>query len=140
LIYLSGFDHFLGGDQMSAEFTDFISSYDPDVQELARQTRALIFDVAPGVSEHVYPAMNVVRYGLDGNKLAGLVFYLSPLKDRVNLGFNHGTSLPDPKGLLEGTGKNLRHVKLRETRDVREPALRALLKAELSEAKHLRRA
>jgi hypothetical protein len=124
---------------MSAEFTNFLSSYHPDVQDLARQTRALIFDVAPGVSEHVYPAMRVVRYGLEGNKLAGLVFYLAPLKKGVSLGFNHGTSLPDPQGLLEGTGKNLRHVKLREARDMREPALRALLKAELSEAKRLRR-
>ena len=124
---------------MSKEFKDFLSSYSPAVQDLARQARALIFDVVPEISEHVYPVMKVIRYGLDGNKLAGLVFYLSPLKDRVNLGFHHGTSLPDPKGLLEGTGKNLRHVKLRKSENVREPALRALLKAEIAEATRLRK-
>ncbi|HEX8844840.1 MAG TPA: DUF1801 domain-containing protein [Pyrinomonadaceae bacterium] len=122
---------------MSREFDDFISSYQKEVQAIARQVRDLIFQVAPGVSEHVYPAMKVIRYGLEGNKMAGLVFFLMPLKDRVNLGFNHGTSLPDPKGLLEGTGKNLRHVKLKNVESVRAPALRALLKAELSEAKRL---
>ena len=74
--------------------------------------RALIFDVGPDVSEHVYPVLKVIRYGLEGNKMAGLVFFLMPHKERVNLGFNHGTSLPDPKGLLEGTGKNIRHVRL----------------------------
>ena len=120
---------------MSTEFNKLLSTYHKDVQDLARQVRALIFEVVPEVSENVYPAMNVVRYGLEGNKLAGLVFYLSPLKERVNLGFNHGTSLPDPKGLLEGTGKNLRHVKVRSAEDVRNPALRALLKAELSKVK-----
>lgn len=124
---------------MSTEFNDFLSSYSPVAQDLARQARALIFDVAPEVSEHVYPVMKVIRYGLDGNKLAGIVFYLAPLREGVNLGLHHGTSLPDPKGLLEGTGKNLRHVKLRKAEQVREPALRALLKAELSEATRLRK-
>ena len=114
---------------MSTEFDDLLSSYHPDVQAIARRVRALIFDVVPDVSEHVYPVLKVIRYGLEGNKMAGLVFFLMPHKERVNLGFNHGTSLPDPKGLLEGTGKNLRHVKLGDEEAVSNPALRGLLKA-----------
>lgn len=124
---------------MSKEFDDFLSSYPSNAQAIARKVRALIFDVAPDVSEHIYPVMKVIRYGLEGNKMAGLVFFLMPLKERVNVGFNHGASLPDPKGLLEGTGKNLRHVKLKDVEAVNNPALRTLLKAELSEAKRLRR-
>jgi hypothetical protein len=124
---------------MSTEFDDLLSSYHPDIQAIARRMRALIFDVAHDVSEHVYPVLKVIRYGLEGNKMAGLVFFLMPHKERVNLGFNHGTSLPDPKGLLEGTGKNLRHVKLGDEAAVSNPALRELLKAELLEARHLRR-
>jgi hypothetical protein len=123
---------------MGAEFDDLLSSYHPNIQAIARRVRALIFDVVPDVSEHVYPVMKVVRYGLEGNKMAGLVFFLMPHKERVNLGFNHGTSLPDPKGLLEGTGKNLRHVKLGDEGAVSNPALRGLLKAELLEARRLR--
>ena len=124
---------------MSTEFDDLLSSYHPDVQAIARRVRALIFDVVPDVSEHVYPVLKVIRYGLEGNKMAGLVFFLMPHKERVNLGFNHGTSLPDPKGLLEGTGKNLRHVKLGDEESVSNPALRGLLRAELLEARRLRR-
>jgi hypothetical protein len=127
------------GKQMSTEFDDFLSSYHHHVQAIARQVRALIFDVVPDVSEHVYPVLKVIRYGLKGNKMAGLVFFLMPHKDRVNLGFNHGTSLPDPKGLLEGTGKNLRHVKLGDEEAVSDLALRGLLKAELLAARRLRR-
>lgn len=123
---------------MSTEFDDLLSSYHPDIQAIARRVRALVFEVAPDVSEHVYPALKVVRYGLEGNKMAGLVFFLMPHKERVNLGFNHGTSLPDPTGLLEGTGKNLRHVKLNDEAAVGNPALRGLLKAELQEAKRQR--
>jgi hypothetical protein len=123
---------------MSTEFDDLLSSYHTDVQAIARRVRALIFDVVPDVSEHVYPVIKVIRYGLEGNKMAGLVFFLMPHKERVNLGFNHGTSLPDPKGLLEGTGKNLRPVKLRDEEAVSNPALRGLLEAELMEARRVR--
>jgi len=38
--------------------------------------------------------------------------YISPHKHHVNLGFYYGTSLSDPVGLLGGTGKHLRHVKI----------------------------
>ena len=120
---------------MGKEFDDFLSAYSPDVQKLAKQARKLIFEVTPGVSETVYPAMKVVRYGLQGNKMAGLVFGIMPTKAGVSLGFMHGTSLPDPQGLLEGTGKNLRHVKLKKKEDVDNPALRALVEAEIREAK-----
>jgi hypothetical protein len=123
---------------MSSEFQEFVSSYNQDVQKLASEARALIFDTIPSVSEHVYPAMKVIRYGLEGNKMSGLVCYLAPTKTGVSLGFNHGTSLPDPKGLLEGTGKNIRHVKLKKPEDVKAPALKALLKAELAEARRRR--
>ncbi len=39
--------------------------------------------------------------------------YVNTFSDHVNVGFFHGASLPDPAGLLEGSGKYMRHVKLR---------------------------
>jgi len=50
-------------------------------------------------------------------------------KKHVTFGFLRGTSLPDPAGLLEGAGKNLRHVKLRAVEDLSNPALRKLILA-----------
>ncbi|MGB9436225.1 MAG: hypothetical protein WBQ89_28505, partial [Candidatus Acidiferrum sp.] len=47
----------------------------------------------------------------------------------VTFGFLRGTSLPDPAKLLEGTGKHLRHVKLRAIEDLRKPALKKLIRA-----------
>jgi len=49
--------------------------------------------------------------------------------DDVNLGFYYGADLPDPEGLLQGTGKLLRHVKIREPKAIRSRALRRLLEA-----------
>ena len=48
-------------------------------------------------------------------------------KAHANLGFARGASLPDPAGLVEGTGKNLRHVKVRKPEDVDRPGMRELL-------------
>jgi hypothetical protein len=47
-----------------------------------------------------------------GSGYKGLVFVISPFKTHVNLGIVHGATLADPAGLLEGTGKVHRHVKL----------------------------
>jgi hypothetical protein len=48
-------------------------------------------------------------------------------KDHVICIFLRGTALSDPGKLLEGTGKSVRHVKLRTTADVRRPGLKKLI-------------
>ncbi len=53
--------------------------------------------------------------------------YVGVFKAHVNLGFFHGAELDDPAGMLEGSGKFMRHVKLRPNRPVDEPALEALV-------------
>jgi hypothetical protein len=50
-------------------------------------------------------------------------------KNHVTLGFHYGTSLKDPESLLEGTGKNIRHVKLRAVEDLQQKGLKNLLLA-----------
>ena len=49
--------------------------------------------------------------------------------DVVRLQFFRGTSLADPGGLLEGTGKEMRHVKVRLAKDLRTPQLKALVRS-----------
>lgn len=53
--------------------------------------------------------------------------YLAVSSRHVSLGFLRGTSLNDPGRLLEGTGKNLRHVKFRKVEDLERPGLRELI-------------
>ena len=53
--------------------------------------------------------------------------YVNAFAAHVNVGFFHGAELADPAGLLEGTGKYMRHVKLRPDRDVDAKALKALI-------------
>jgi hypothetical protein len=55
--------------------------------------------------------------------------HVGVFKDHINVGFFHGTSLPDPAGLLEGTGKFMRHVKVKPGLTFDKPALEALITA-----------
>jgi hypothetical protein len=55
--------------------------------------------------------------------------YVNAFKDHVNVGFYRGADLADPAGLLEGTGKRMRHVKLWPGRETDVAALGDLVAA-----------
>ena len=68
-------------------------------------------------------AEEAIKWGMPVYSQNGLVCYLRDYTSYVTLGFYQaGTALPDPDGLLEGTGRDMRHVKVRSAKDIR-PAL-----------------
>lgn len=65
----------------------------------------------------------------------GAFGYVNAFKDHVNVGFFCGALLDDPAGLLEGTGKRGRHVKLWPGREVDSAALGQLVQAAYADIK-----
>lgn len=61
--------------------------------------------------------------------------YVNAFKAHVNVGFFRGTEIADPKRLLEGTGKFMRHVKLSPERDLDTAALTKLIKTAYTDMK-----
>lgn len=61
--------------------------------------------------------------------------YVNAFTAHVNVGFFRGAELADPKGLLEGTGKVMRHVKLSPGRDVDSAALTKLIETAYDDMK-----
>jgi hypothetical protein len=61
--------------------------------------------------------------------------YVNVFKTHVNVGFFVGAALSDPFGLLEGTGRRMRHVKVRPGASLNAPALSALIQAAYAEVK-----
>ena len=59
--------------------------------------------------------------------------YVNTFKSHVNVGFFRGALLADPAGLLEGSGKRMRHVKLTADSEPNVAALRALISAAYAE-------
>ncbi len=108
-----------------------LAGYGEDVQALALRARALIREAFPEAVEMVDGPARLIGYGTD-RTYRGLVCGIALQRGYVNLMFARGAELPDPAGLLAGTGKRARHVKLRRTEDVEHPAVRGLLDAALA--------
>ena len=93
------------------------------LQEVVMHLRALVKKSIPKVKEDVNP------WHIPIFESNGPICYYMAGKNHVTLGFIRGTSLHDPEGLLQGTGKNLRHVKIKSVADLNQKGLRELLKS-----------
>jgi hypothetical protein len=114
-------------------FEEAISRSSSRVADIARLLRELILEIDPDVVEVPWPTQQIIGYGVGPKKMTEHYCYIAPQQEYANLGFYYGAVLPDPEGLLEGTGKNLRHVKVREAVEVSGPALRQLVQLALEE-------
>ena len=112
----------------TSEFTELLARYSPEVRHLALGARGLVLEVFPEATEQVDFPSKLIAYSV-GLKMSDVVCVITPLKSAVNLGFYRAVDLPDPHGLLEGTGKLHRHVKIKTAEELRSPALRQLLEA-----------
>lgn len=98
-----------------------------EMQEIAEALRMLIAEVLPDVTEVVWEKQRIAGYGIGPKKMSEQFCYIAPMKNHVNFGFYYGAHLDDPSTLLEGTGKSLRHIKIRSKKEVAKPELRKLL-------------
>lgn len=105
-------------------FDELLADVDEELQEVAHAARLLVRGIAPRAEERVEPSWGGYLLFQSGGVT---VCFLSAHQRHVSLGFSQGTSLPDPEGLLQGSGKNQRHVKLRALEDV--PRVRGLVEA-----------
>lgn len=96
------------------------------------------FEVIRGCGDDVRELLH------DGHPTAcvgGAAFvYVNAFKAHVNVGFFRGAEIADPKGLLEGSGKFMRHVKLRPGSDFDDVALRELIRTAYADMKERLRA
>ncbi|HLC05429.1 MAG TPA: DUF1801 domain-containing protein [Anaerolineales bacterium] len=66
-----------------------------------------------------------------GKGYKDMAFVISPQKSHVNLGIARGAELPDSFGLLRGSGKVHRHVRITSLEDLANPDLRRLMESAL---------
>ena len=115
---------------MSSELEPFLATYSPVIQQLALKLRALIREVMPEAIEQLDAPAHLIGYGLD-RTYKGLICGITLHTAHINLMFARGTELPDPVGLLAGTGKRARHIKIQQAADLENPAIETLLRAAL---------
>jgi hypothetical protein len=105
-----------------ASFDDYLEDQTLKNQKVVRALRQFVKRIAPKLTE-------TVKWGNGcwvGKK--GPVAYVYSDTDFVQFGFFHGSALKDPKGLLEGKGQYVRHIKVRRPAEIDERAFAALLR------------
>ncbi len=112
-------------------FDELLAISEEGVRPVAQALRQVICEVDPETCEVVRLGDRAATYGVGPRKMIDGYAYILPHKGWVNLGFYQGVYLADPESLLEGTGRKMRHVKVRSADDANQPAVRALLKAAL---------
>lgn len=113
-----------------ADLATLLEPHTPTVRDVFGAVRALTRDVMPDAQEQVDLPDRVLAFGFGppgGVRMRGLAVGLIPHTAHVNVQLADGAQLDDPSGIVEGTGKRIRHVKCRSLEDVALPALRALL-------------
>jgi hypothetical protein len=90
-------------------------------KDVVKGLRALVKKTIAGCEEYVNP-WKIPSFDSDGTVCGFMTG-----KEHVTFIFLRGAALTDPEGLLEGTGKSVRHVKVRTAADVKQPALKKLI-------------
>ena len=110
-------------------FDELLVGVEPELSAIARRLRDMIRAVDASAVETVRLGDNAATYGVGPKKMTDGYAYIMPMRGYINLGFYQGALLADPERLLEGTGKGLRHVKIRSLADANRPSVRALVAA-----------
>lgn len=108
--------------------------YGDGIQKVVLAARKLILEEAREASEFVYEVYTIADHFTFTERPSDAFVFTTTHANWVNLGFNFGSQLPDPKGLLRGEGKWIRHVRLAQAADLDAPGVRELVRAAIAQA------
>jgi hypothetical protein len=112
-----------------AALKKFLRPYDRDIQKLALNLRALLLEELAPCYENIYDAYSAVAIGYGtSERLGDGIFHIAVYSKHVNLGFNEGATLDDPKGILQGNGNRIRHISIKSESDLARPEIRAYIR------------
>lgn len=106
-----------------ASWDENLASHAPSVQAAARDLEALIREEFPAVVVRYDPGNGLLAFGRS-MQMRDLLFALIPHAGWVNLQLADGALLPNEDGRIEGTGKRIRHIKVRSAEEARSARLR----------------
>jgi hypothetical protein len=122
-------------DTKFGTFEELMEMTVPEIRPIARRLREIVADIDPNHVEVVRLGDRAATFGVGPKKMSEAYTYILPHNKWVNLGFFRGSLLPDPAGLLEGTGAKMRHVKIRSVAEAEQAAVRRLIEVSLAERK-----
>ena len=109
-----------------AQLDGFLVKFTPEIAARARRVLAKMRQRLPGAVELVYDNYNALAIGFSpSERVSEAIFSIAVFPRNVSLFFlQKGIALPDPSHRLEGSGKVVRHVKLKDAGELDDPAIR----------------
>ena len=121
-----------------AQLDSFIDRYTPEVAGDARQALAFMRARLPTATQLVYDNYNALVIGFGGtDKVGDIILSIALYPRYVTLFFLRGVELPDPNGLLEGSGAQVRSVRLQPISRLEESNVAALIDAAVAYSRPL---
>jgi hypothetical protein len=120
----------------SSQVASFIARFDPANAKLIRACRSAMRKRLPSANELVYDNYNFLAIGYSASERpSDCVFSLAAGSNGVSLSFYYGATLPDPDGILLGSGNQNRFVRLPTVAMLADPKIERLMRAALAQAK-----
>jgi hypothetical protein len=120
----------------AAQVTAMLAKFAPGVRAIAKSARATIRSRYPGATEFVYDNYNALVVGFGPNERPSDAWFSIVLYPRyVTMCFLQGAVLDDPEHLLQGSGRQMRSIRLEPDASVLDrPGVRALMQAAIEES------
>ena len=119
-----------------AELASFIAKFEPERAELIRACREELRRILPTAIELVYDNYNFFVIGYCSSEHASdCIVSIAAAANGVGLSFYKGAALPDPAGILEGSGKQNRFIRLPAVDKLQEPEVLKLIRAAAAHGK-----
>jgi hypothetical protein len=119
-----------------AQLRAYIDKLDPKNQKLVRSVRAAVRKRFPTANELAYNYSTALVIGYaPADRGIDAVVAIRASADGVSLYFNQGPELPDPKGLLRGSGKQTRFIQVEAASRLAHPDVEALIAATIAQAR-----
>ena len=110
---------------------EVLAGHSPDVAAAARTIQGIIVEELPESVVYFDRGNGLLAFGRSSS-MRDLLFALIPHAGWLNLQLADGAVLPDPDGLIEGTGKRIRHVKIHSVEAATSAPVVAIVEAQLA--------
>ncbi len=107
----------------------FLTPFDKKVQAIALKLREFVLDTFPNTNELIYDNYNALAIGYSlSDKQKEMFCHIAVYSKYVNIGFDYGVDIDDPKQLLKGTGNRIRHITVTDFETFQRGYVKSLIK------------
>ena|SRR5579862_4734744 len=115
------------------QLQEMIDRYEPRIAAIARGALARLRRLMPGAVQLVYDNAYALVVGFSATDRASeAVLSVAIFPKKVGLCFIWGADLPDPDGLLQGDGKQVRHIRVNAAAELDRPAVKRLIRVAIA--------